>query len=1370
MIRKAFRTLLLAGLVITSQLANSAIVEVRLDGTPLPNTTLFDGNDQYTTNASGTFVHESSCLSLRYVDDNNNAFRSMGRCGLDEADRLYKINLSKEITLSGTAEFPHAGGAELIFSNLDEGVDFNRGIGSLSPGAHNFSEQLPAGRYRIKVKSITYPDPASNFFISSVGADARKNSISGIEIGTEHSTISRWQSTPPRADLITVRHLDNSHLSMIEGAYGAAEPLVRIGLVNLQTGQTEFGVSEADGSFSIRFFAPPGAALQISQDRHAESYNDFSSKQPATVVHVPLSDSALTISTGQRLNGSSQNGMNNLKFKGAKDPGTAWLTGTLDSTDWQAGRMGTLSGTVEIYSRNLEFGAVPSLGAGTAMLELLFNDKGAQKAAQPQYSASDLTVTGLPIERASNQEAEAIIIGQFSLTNYETVGTDHGKADWSLTYKVPDETPDGIYQLILTGQGWSMNPWVSGLDSERLFYKDVYGEPSFHLTEAHGAARITIGEVQTPRLYSAILLNELSNGTRGTIADEDVGKFGFSGHWITNANKLILPKSTREDGKVKKYNIEPFTPLTAFSNKEWLNPPKLPLKFPTGQLSAKIVSPNGVHLDVGPHTIKGAYTQQATSELGETLFRNSNNTDMVYGLTTYSEDFALTLDEYGEYRITLEGFVTDIFGQELVIDGSYSIYIAELMDIETGVFPGTPFEVEDSYAPTVILQPGVPAKVTISIDHFPNSSTEARVSKTFSGDANRFGYFSPNEQAFSFSEAGEYLVDYYATYTAPNGTLWMASRKWASVVETPNSNIISHGSRGDEGGQETKQWYLMEDSRDQNAHFFSPFQIGDVMWMNNSTEWNAAMQNIVTLDDGDGQLTDLIHADNVNSNGLSSGSLLLRPGSGGDVPPFIDPSQPQIHWAYYYSSVGRPGFSVREFVGTESTTNGYWRFNTPYGYQMGSGYEGDQPNDFKFIFGGAVYRVPDSDFSHFGAYGSLWAMLPDSDPDGGRVMPPFQGAAGGPSGGPLFELKGKQIDIFLHPQGIRPGSILEQGDVISFSGQVAPTLPSQVQVEITAPSGATRAFGGVANKVGYFFDPTNDYIVEEPGVHTVKVTVIHDGMTSAGAVEPPYPTGSILGANNDSFKFYVTSAGTLQARISSKMPAILPSSAQLSLQLESSSGKPPTDMEYTAVMPGFILDQRSLSEPKALYDAYELHQSFPNLDLPGGELQLRGGSDTVTLSFLTRRTDSSGFPIFEGRQVLLQGEHILAPSHLKKLTGTFGIKILDTELSPGKRLNASVEFDINGDADLYVAVFLPNGQFVTIDEALVLSEIGELIPFSDSISPEERLNLPLFDIALDEGVASGVYRLITLVTAAGANPMDEAYWLGFDEATFTFIK
>jgi len=53
---KACWTIALTGLLMTAQTANSAIVEVHLDGSILPNVTLVDGNEQYTTDASGTLV------------------------------------------------------------------------------------------------------------------------------------------------------------------------------------------------------------------------------------------------------------------------------------------------------------------------------------------------------------------------------------------------------------------------------------------------------------------------------------------------------------------------------------------------------------------------------------------------------------------------------------------------------------------------------------------------------------------------------------------------------------------------------------------------------------------------------------------------------------------------------------------------------------------------------------------------------------------------------------------------------------------------------------------------------------------------------------------------------------------------------------------------------------------------------------------------------------------------------------------------------------------------------------------------------------------------------------------------------------------
>lgn len=66
--------------------------------------------------------------------------------------------------------------------------------------------------------------------------------------------------------------------------------------------------------------------------------------------------------------------------------------------------------------------------------------------------------------------------------------------------------------------------------------------------------------------------------------------------------------------------------------------------------------------------------------------------------------------------------------------------------------------------------------------------------------------------------------------------------------------------------------------------------------------------------------------------------------------------------------------------------------------------------------------------------------------------------------------------------------------------------------------------------------------------------------------------------------------------------------------------------------------------------------------------------------------------------------------------------------------------------------------------------MGEVIPFMDSISLDDKSGLPLFDIPLDDSIDPGSYRLIVLLTAAGKDVVDDSYWLTFKEANFTFIK
>ena len=130
----------------------------------------------------------------------------------------------------------------------------------------------------------------------------------------------------------------------------------------------------------------------------------------------------------------------------------------------------------------------------------------------------------------------------------------------------------------------------------------------------------------------------------------------------------------------------------------------------------------------------------------------------------------------------------------------------------------------------------------------------------------------------------------------------------------------------------------------------------------------------------------------------------------------------------------RPLVRVREEIGEDSILSPYWRFDERYADQIGVGAHGDLPGEFKFQYGAAVLHGSALDQSHYAIYGSLFVLVPDDDPDGTRTFPPFQGNGGGPSGGPLFTLKGEEIDLFIHLTGVRPGSVLETGNTFALSG------------------------------------------------------------------------------------------------------------------------------------------------------------------------------------------------------------------------------------------------------------------------------------------------------------------------------------------------
>jgi hypothetical protein len=161
------------------------------------------------------------------------------------------------------------------------------------------------------------------------------------------------------------------------------------------------------------------------------------------------------------------------------------------------------------------------------------------------------------------------------------------------------------------------------------------------------------------------------------------------------------------------------------------------------------------------------------------------------------------------------------------------------------------------------------------------------------------------------------------------------------------------------------------------------------------------------------------------------------------------------------------------------------------------------------------------------------------DDKGGRICPPYQGAAGGlGTCGPLLTHHGRDVDLFITPTGTRPGNVLEPGDLFTFSGQAWPTLDVAVEVTVTGPGGEVHRFANRASTVGYVDAEGMSFIVEQPGVYEVHVSATQDRpVPSTGLVPDPalvadghttmdvygyeYPLSAVLGSLDSTYRFYV---------------------------------------------------------------------------------------------------------------------------------------------------------------------------------------------------------------------------------------------------------
>ncbi|MGD8968697.1 MAG: carboxypeptidase-like regulatory domain-containing protein, partial [Anaerolineae bacterium] len=964
----------------------------------------------------------------------------------------------------------------------------------LPPDAYTFRfENLPAGTYA----------PQEPLDLS--GAD-----VTDFVLALSAEPVAHIRTyPPPNASLIHIGTADDYGVATISGEAGAVPGLYTVILANLDTGLYTTTLAAGDGSFSARLFAPPGAhtVVKYTRDQGHVAQLNYAAQPgvdsdinaigalPGTILRTPLPSHLRARATGEA---RPSDALAEIPFGAAasavgppfKSDARWWVSGTLSTPDGlhvQPGDTIEVVGTLRVASQAMGAGYDPTgivVPCGLALVPLFDEDGDQLESLEPGledhvFMATLLTPTGLPIERDSADQAP--VLTWADVDDLQTVTRGVVEGTLSLSVNVPAATAAGVYAPRIVCH-------APGLPTDPAPMSRIWG-----LDRATNEAYLPIlrvGQAEDPQVVTTLLANTYAGGARGARAGEDSDQFQLSTMVAYQPQRFVAPRVHPVSGQPIAYRLEPFLPMMSFTDRAFASVPLVPFDLPSGELEILVEKPDGSTERLGPAPLAQSYSFQPTTLAGGDFHLGAPFVADIYSLTTLDDAFRYAFDQYGHHVITMAGTVDDVWGHSYTIGGTYDVWIARELDLDPGQLPTTPYEVGDAFSPALQVIPRVPAHVEMALTLLPDSDPVRAITHTIRGQANRFGAFHPGPGAstITLTGAGEFRVDVHATYTDTDGTLWAGSLRWGDVVETPGTPLVAHGRHGIDNAPEIgQQWFLWENlsEEERKDHIYYPFQHGDVVWgKEDDIPGGEALIPAVTIQDTVGAIEGIIEA----RHALPHSALSQGPGTfeervtASEIPLFSTASSgvypdrypEQIdQWGYSYRSSERPGVRVRELVSEDSNLLGYWRFDDMYGRQIGMGHRGDLPNDYKFQFGGVVFRDLTQDIHEYAIYSAMWVLLPNDDPTGSRVMPPYQGMGGGSQdGGPLMVLKGEEIDVFFLPLGVRPGSVLEVGDAFSFSGHVAPPLDSRVTVTVTSPSDAVRTIDGHADKVGWFYDPS----------------------------------------------------------------------------------------------------------------------------------------------------------------------------------------------------------------------------------------------------------------------------------------------------------
>ena len=590
------------------------------------------------------------------------------------------------------------------------------------------------GGFQLRVAPTVYVVTATP--LAPLQPTRHRLEVSGVGATDLILTVSRQPmpfvpDDPPKAALISISPPTTDGEVTLSGAASSVAPGSAVFAVTLNTGHFTTAQATANGSFTATLFAPAGTSVLIRADPVGTNvarflYLFFETDQtpdealsalPGTILRVANPPGA-----GIPIGGAG-------KVEGDRP---AWtFRGSINTHTLAPGDSLRVRGTVRVDSPALQgtdmLQVNTSLGLEPAEgLSLLHVDAGS--------ASTFLTPTGLPIERQGQWWAAGF--DQYQDLPLVKTASAQAEAEVDLTLTLPPDMPAGYYRPFLV-----------------FYFPDIPTEESFQpavkIPGDRGALvlpTITVGNPASPRLDWMLLLDTLSNGSRGVVAVEDANRFGIAQRILTSSETFVISRLDAASGQSLTYRLEPFVPTVSLVTTSFGGipvPPRVPFRFPSGSLTVTIRHPDGIETVLGPAPFVQSRSKSLVSEEGVLLDVGGGHILDAYQLTTLDPRFEVTFAQDGLHVVTVEGTIDDIWGNTWTGGGTYDVHVGRVLALDTAVLPGTHFEVGDGFNPGLVVSPPLTAEVEVRVQYIPHSDLSQLQEQVIRGRTNRFGYFQP---------------------------------------------------------------------------------------------------------------------------------------------------------------------------------------------------------------------------------------------------------------------------------------------------------------------------------------------------------------------------------------------------------------------------------------------------------------------------------------------------------------------------------------------------------------------------------------------------------------------------------------------------